>query len=72
MDDGFLDLDYLNKQSAVFEDTFLRHIRFKKPLTIIIDGQNNKAAIFKQEYKPSNINNALESSLNDLPPDGFI
>ncbi len=72
MDDGFLDLDYLNKQSAVFEDTFLRHIRFKKPLTIIIDGQNNKAAIFKEEYKPSNINNALESSLNDLPPDGFI
>ena len=72
IDDGFFDLDYLNKQSAVFEDTFLRHIRFKKPLTIIIDGQNNKAAIFKEEYKPSNLNNALESSLNDLPPDGFI
>jgi len=72
MDDGFFDLDYLNKQTAVYEDTYLRHIQFKKPLTIIIEGSNNKAVIFKEEYKPSDVKNVLESSLDDLPPEGFI
>ncbi len=50
INDGFFDVDYLDKQEAVYEDTFLRHIQFKKALTIIIEGKTNKAVIFKEAY----------------------
>ena len=39
MEDGYFDVDYLNKQKAVFEDENIRHVRFKQPLTIIIEGK---------------------------------
>jgi len=48
INDGFFDVDYLNKQKAVYENNYLRHIRFKKPLQIIIDGKENKAVIYKE------------------------
>ena len=58
INDGFFDLDYLNKQEAVYEDEYLRHICFKEPLTIIIEGKSNKAAIFKEGFQ---INNNLKN-----------
>tara|TARA_R110001592_G_scaffold168948_2_gene405305 strand:- start:6603 stop:8987 length:2385 start_codon:yes stop_codon:yes gene_type:complete len=70
--DGFYDLDYLNQQEAVFEDTYLRHISFKNELTVIIDGENNKAAIFKEGISLGKSNLNLEDSLDELPPEGFI
>lgn len=70
--DGFYDLDYLNQQEAVFEDTYLRHISFKNELTVIIDGENNKAAIFKEGMILGNGHLNLEESLDELPPEGFI
>ena len=45
--DGFYDLEYLNKQEAVYENEYLRHIRFKKPLVVKIDGRKNKGVILK-------------------------
>ncbi|MBU1012830.1 MAG: phosphoenolpyruvate synthase [Bacteroidetes bacterium] len=45
--DGFYDLDYLEKQEAVYEDEYLRHLRFEKPLIVKIDGKKNKGVIFK-------------------------
>jgi hypothetical protein len=72
MDDGFLDLDYLNKQEAVFEDTYLRHIHFKEPLSVIIEGKSNKAAIYKEGIKPKRKQESLEELIDDLPPDGFM
>jgi len=48
MNDGFIDYDYLNQQKIVFEDTYIRHIQFVKPLSIIIDGRNRKALINKE------------------------
>ncbi|PHS53223.1 MAG: phosphoenolpyruvate synthase [Lutibacter sp.] len=72
IDDGFFDLDYLNNQEAVYEDTYLRHICFEEPLNVIIDGKSNKAVIFKKEYKPIDTQNLLESTIDDLPPDGFM
>ena len=72
INDGFFDVDYLNKQSAVYEDTYLRHICFKEPLTVIIDGKNNKAAIFKEGYILNYDSNNSEITEDELPPDGFI
>jgi hypothetical protein len=31
----------------VYEDEFIRHIRFDKPLEIMIDGKRHKGAIMK-------------------------
>ncbi len=50
IDDGFFDVDYLNKQKAVYENEYIRHIRFNKALIIIVEGKTNKAVIFKKEY----------------------
>ncbi|MCI2229479.1 phosphoenolpyruvate synthase [Polaribacter sp. MSW13] len=70
--DGFFDVDYLNEQEAVFEDPYLRHISFQNPLTVIVDGTNNKAAIFKAgiSLKDTYVNE--ESTDEELPPEGFM
>ncbi|MCF8274865.1 MAG: phosphoenolpyruvate synthase [Flavobacteriaceae bacterium] len=72
MNDGFFDLDYLNKQEACYEDEYLRHICFNNPLTIIIEGKSNKAAIYKPGLKINRHHESLENSINDLPPEGFM
>ena len=71
INDGFFDVDYLNKQEAEYEDTYLRHICFKEPLTVIIEGKNNRAAIFKEGFKINELNEPIDS-LDDLPPLGFM
>ncbi|WP_218597861.1 PEP/pyruvate-binding domain-containing protein [Polaribacter sp. NJDZ03] len=70
--DGFFDVDYLNNQEAVFEDSYLRHISFKKDLTVIIDGKNNKAVIFKEGISLENSTSNKEESFEELPPEGFM
>ena len=72
MNDGFYDIDYLNKKEAVYEDEFLRHVRFEKSLLIIIEGQNNKAAVFKEEYILKNESDQLEDQIEETPPEGFM
>ena len=47
--EGHYDVDYLNSIDAVFENEFLRHIRFKKPLEIMIDGKRHRGVILKPE-----------------------
>ena len=70
--DGFFDVNYLNQQPAVFEDTYLRHICFKNPLTAIIEGKYNKAAIFKEGFPVQRKSTIIEDSIEELPPDGFM
>lgn len=72
INDGYFDLDYLNKQEACYEDEYLRHICFNDPLTIIIEGKSNKAAIFKSGFKIIKHQESLENSIDDLPPEGFM
>jgi len=72
INDGFLDINYLDEQPAVYEDAFLRHISFKEPLTVIIEGRSNKAAIFKEGYKLEDNSNEIEISDDELPPEGFM
>jgi CheY-like chemotaxis protein len=45
--DGFYDIDFLDKQEAVFENETIRHIRFKEPMKIIIDGKQNLGVVKK-------------------------
>lgn len=45
--DGSYDLDFLNSQPAVFENQFLRHIRFNSPMIVKADGRKNIGVIMK-------------------------
>ena len=72
IEDGYFDLDYLNAQKFEYEDEFLRHICFDKPLTIVIEGKTNNAAIFKEGYVNKDNLRSLEEQIDDLPPDGFM
>lgn len=47
IDDGFYDLDFLTDKEVVYEDEFIRHIRFSEPVQIKIDGRKNKGVILK-------------------------
>ncbi len=50
--DGHFDVDYLDKQEAVYEDDFVRHVRFEESLKVFIDGKENKAVICKSGLVP--------------------
>ncbi len=47
INDGSYDLEYLNSMPAVYENEFLRHVRFEKPLVVKIDGKKNLGVILK-------------------------
>jgi CheY-like chemotaxis protein len=48
MNDGFYDIEYLDKLPALSENEYFRHIRFEKPLRIEVDGRANKGVIYKE------------------------
>jgi CheY-like chemotaxis protein len=45
--EGYYDVDYLNALDVVYEDSYIRHVRFQDPLEIMIDGKNHKGVILK-------------------------
>ncbi len=45
--EGFLDFEWLNHQPVVYENQFIRHVRFNKPIGILIDGRKRKGVIMK-------------------------
>jgi hypothetical protein len=47
--DGYTDFDFLSAAEAVFEDSNLRHIRFREPLVIKIDGRKKMGVIMKPD-----------------------
>jgi hypothetical protein len=47
IDDGFIDLGFLTATEPVFEDTYLKHVRFDAPMTIKIDGRKKTGVIMK-------------------------
>jgi len=51
--DGHYDIDFLNAQEAIFENEFVRHIRFKDPLSIKIDGKNKTGVLLFPEEQNS-------------------
>ncbi len=46
---NFLDWDWLNSIKAVSETEYVRHVRLKRPLNILIDGRTGKAVAFKPD-----------------------
>lgn len=47
INEGYYDVGFLNSMEAVYEDNFLRHVRFENPLEIMIDGRKHKGVILK-------------------------
>ncbi len=47
--DGSYDHQYLDSLPAVYEDEYIRHIRFPHELTVCIDGKTNRGAVLKPE-----------------------
>jgi len=47
--DGFYDPEYLDGIPAVYEDEYIRHIRFDTNLVIRIDGKTNRGAVMKPD-----------------------
>ena len=47
INEGYYDVEYLNSLDAVYEDNFIRHVRFDQPLEIMIDGRKHKGVIIK-------------------------
>jgi CheY-like chemotaxis protein len=45
--EGFYDVEWLDKQNVMYEDKYLRHVRFDKPLEVMIDGKRHKGVIMK-------------------------
>jgi len=45
--DGFFDEEWLNRLPAVFENQYIRHVRFPQPLGIMIDGRKHKGVVLK-------------------------
>lgn len=45
IEDGHYQLDFLNKQTAIFENEFIRHVRFQNELEIKLDGKNNNGVV---------------------------
>ncbi len=47
MNDGKYDLEYLRAKDAVYEDEYIRHIRFDHPIVVKIDGKKNRGVVLK-------------------------
>ncbi len=47
INEGFYDVEYLNSIKAVYEDSYLRNIRFDSPLEIMVDGKTHRGVILK-------------------------
>jgi hypothetical protein len=47
INEGYYDVDFLNNMNVVYEDGFIRHVRFENPLEIMIDGKKHRGVILK-------------------------
>jgi hypothetical protein len=47
INEGFYDVDFLNQMDVVYQDDLIRHVRFKNPLEIMIDGKKHRGVILK-------------------------
>ncbi len=59
--DGFFDTDFLDNLPAVYEDKFVKHIRFENPIIAVIDGKKRIGVIFKPDYFNKQKENILHS-----------
>lgn len=48
INDGYFDIEYLNKLPATYEDEYIRLVSFEKPLRIELDGKRSKGVVYKR------------------------
>ena len=51
---SFIDWEFLEKQKVVKETHFLKRIKFKKPLCVLMDGKKRVSAVLNESCFPSN------------------
>jgi hypothetical protein len=44
---GFIDWEWLSRQESIEELAFTRHLRFKSPITVTINGHRNIGIVSK-------------------------
>lgn len=49
INEGYYDVEYLNGIKHVYQDEYIRHVRFSEPLNIMIDGRIHKGVILKPQ-----------------------
>ncbi|HPE34015.1 MAG TPA: PEP/pyruvate-binding domain-containing protein [Bacteroidales bacterium] len=49
INDGHFDLDYLENFSPCFENEFIKHIHFEKPIVVKIDGKKKMGVVMKMD-----------------------
>lgn len=47
INDGFYDVDFLNQMECVYEDEYIRHIKFTEDLRIEVDGKSGRGAVYR-------------------------
>ncbi len=47
INEGYYDVDFLNNLKGIYEDSFIRHVRFEDALEIMIDGKKHRGVILK-------------------------
>lgn len=47
INDGQYDIDFLDSQPAIFENEYVRHVRLKDHVKIMIDGKKNMGVVYK-------------------------
>jgi len=52
-DEGFVDWDWIESQSAKGERGFVRHLRFSRPIVAKMNGRRNQGVIYKPGQAPS-------------------
>ncbi|GAB4330011.1 MAG: PEP/pyruvate-binding domain-containing protein [Bacteroidales bacterium] len=52
--EGGYDVSFLAKHPALFENRFIRHVRFEKPMLTLIDGKKGSGIILKPGIDPDN------------------
>ncbi|MFW5792634.1 MAG: PEP/pyruvate-binding domain-containing protein [Bacteroidota bacterium] len=49
LNDGHYDVEFLNKMEAKYEDEYVRHVKFSKPLIVKIDGRKKIGVVSKPQ-----------------------
>ncbi|MBN1416789.1 MAG: phosphoenolpyruvate synthase [Bacteroidales bacterium] len=47
INDGVYNIEFLSERSAFYESEFIRHVVFRQPLKVELDGKNNRAVVYK-------------------------
>ena len=60
--EGFYDVDFLNNSPHIYQDDYIRHVRFDEALEIMIDGRIHKGIILKPGKEGDNSRVADDNS----------